>query len=51
MAKCKECKSYFPLDDKASKGDCVRRESDAKQMYHTAKPTDANGACEYFTKK
>ena len=51
MSSCKECKSYFPLNEKSPKGDCVRRELDAKQMYHTAKPTVENGVCEHFIKK
>lgn len=42
MSKCKECANYYPLADGASRGDCVRRVTDERQSYNTAKPTIAN---------
>lgn len=41
MPACKECKWFFPLEDDPEKGDCIRRETDPKQSYWTAKPKKA----------
>ncbi len=41
MATCNDCKWFFPLEDDPSRGDCVRRESDGKSEYWTAKPRSA----------
>lgn len=54
MATCNECKSYFPLEDDKSTGDCVRRVVDPRQAYYQAKPVKADGdasTCDSFHKK
>lgn len=51
MSECKNCKSYFPRDEKSPNGDCVRRESNAKQLYHTSKPVNEKETCNNFEKK
>jgi len=54
MLVCKDCKSFFPYDDQAQKGDCVRKVTDAKQTYFTSKPTDAGhdaSQCKFMQKK
>lgn len=49
---CADCKWFFPLEDDPSRGDCVRRESDGKSDYYTAKPHNANDPdCENYEKK
>ena len=54
MAECNECKSFFPLEDDASTGDCVRRVVDPRQAYYQAKPVEADNdaaSCASFQKK
>ena len=54
MAACKECKNYFPLEDQTEKGDCVRRQTDPRQAFYTAKPVSADNnaaSCSEFQKK
>ena len=54
MTTCKECKSFFPLDGDASKGDCVQRAVDPRQAYYKAKPVAAENdasKCPSFQKK
>jgi hypothetical protein len=54
MAQCKDCKSFFPFDEQAQKGDCVRKVTDARQTYYTAKPTNAEcdaSQCQFLQKK
>jgi benzylsuccinate synthase len=54
MAACKECKSFFPLEDNPNRGDCVQRVVDPRQAYYKAKPVDANkdaSKCSSFQKK
>jgi benzylsuccinate synthase len=54
MATCKECKSFFPLEENPDKGDCVRRTVDPRQAYYQAKPVNSGddaGSCESFKKK
>ena len=46
MASCSECKWFFPLDEDPARGDCVRRESDEKSAYYSAKPVSADRASE-----
>lgn len=49
---CGECKWFFPTEEDPSRGDCVRRESDGKSSYYTAKPMNADDkACDNFEKK
>ena len=54
MAKCKECKSFFALEEDPAKGDCVERVVDPRQAYYKAKPVedDADASkCSSFQKK
>lgn len=54
MATCKDCKSFFPLDEEPEKGDCVRRIVDPRQAYYQAKPVSAGtdaAECASFHKK
>ncbi|RJP38490.1 MAG: benzylsuccinate synthase [Desulfobacteraceae bacterium] len=54
MATCKECKSYFPLEENPDKGDCVRRVVDPRQEYYQSKPVNASDdavKCASFAKK
>nr|CAO03073.1 1-methyl alkyl succinate synthase subunit MasC [Azoarcus sp. HxN1] len=46
MSTCKECRNYFPINEEASRGDCVRRISDERQSYYTARPTTEAAKCE-----
>jgi len=46
MAKCGDCKWFFPLEDDPTRGDCVRRESDEQSEYWTAKPMGAEQSSE-----
>ena len=51
---CKECSSFFPLDENPQKGDCVRRVVDPRQGYYTAKPELAEqdaSKCPSFQKR
>ncbi|MDA8233343.1 MAG: benzylsuccinate synthase gamma subunit family protein [Clostridia bacterium] len=43
MANCSQCKSFFPIPEDADdfepgKGDCVRKEKDAKGVWYESKP-------------
>ena len=54
MTTCKECKSFFPLENDPSTGDCVQRVKDPRQAYYQSRPAKADndaGACESFQKK
>jgi benzylsuccinate synthase len=54
MATCKDCKSFFPLEEDSAKGDCVRRVVDPRQAYYQAKPVKAEdnaASCSSFQKK
>jgi len=59
MAKCLQCKSFFPIpegdDDFApGKGDCVRKEQDAKGKWYESKPVmgdTASDKCPNFALK
>jgi benzylsuccinate synthase len=54
MSVCKDCKSFFPYDDNPQKGDCVRKVTDERQTYYSAKPTDAAHdatQCKFMQKK
>ncbi len=54
MASCNECKSFFPLEDDDSMGDCVRRVVDPRQAFYQAKPVEAendSSDCASFQKK
>jgi benzylsuccinate synthase len=54
MTTCKECKSYFPLEENQEKGDCIRRAVDPRQEYYQAKPVNENddaNKCDSFNKK
>jgi len=54
MATCKECKSFFPLEDDPSTGDCVQRVVDPRQAYYQAKPVEEGhdaSKCASFQKK
>ncbi len=54
MATCKECKSFFPMDDNPGRGDCVQRVVDPRQAYYKARPVDEEqdaAACSSFQKK
>lgn len=54
MPTCKECKRFFPLEERPEKGDCVQRVVDPRQAYHKAQPVDADrdaSACASFQKK
>ncbi len=51
---CKECKSFFPMDENPEKGDCVQRVVDPRQAFHTARPVDAGrdaSRCGNFSKR
>ena len=54
MTTCKECKSYFPLENDQIQGDCIQRKKDPRQAYYQSRPAkadnDASG-CEGFQKK
>ncbi len=54
MPQCKECKSFFPIEDEPGKGDCVQKCVDARQTYYSARPVaedkDAS-QCQSFQKK
>lgn len=54
MAECNECKSFFPMEDDVSMGDCVRRVVDPRQAYYQAKPVEADkdaAVCASYQKK
>ena len=54
MPSCSECKSFFPLEDDPTTGDCVMRVVDPKQAYYKAKPTKSDkdaSDCTSFQKK
>ncbi|MCU0600032.1 MAG: benzylsuccinate synthase gamma subunit family protein [Desulfobacterales bacterium] len=54
MTTCKECKSFFPLENDQTKGDCVQRVKDPRQAYYQSRPAKADddaGACGSFQKK
>ena len=54
MATCEECKSFFPLEDDPTVGDCVLRVVDPRQAYHKARPVSADddaAKCTTFQKK
>ncbi len=54
MPTCKECRSFFPLNDNPERGDCVQRVVDPRQGYYKAKPVDAgqdSSVCKSFQKK
>jgi benzylsuccinate synthase len=54
MTTCKECKSFFPLENDQAKGDCVQRVKDPRQAYYQSRPAKADddaGACGSFQKK
>lgn len=54
MTTCKNCKSFFPLENNPEKGDCVQRAVDPRQAYFKSKPVNAadNAAsCSSFQKK
>jgi len=42
MAACEECKSFFPLPDDPTKGDCVTREKDERCEYWMSRPTQSS---------
>lgn len=46
MATCKECQNYFPRNEEALRGDCVRRLTDERQSYFTARPTTESSPCD-----
>jgi len=43
---CGECRWFFPLEDDPATGDCVRRDSDEKSEYWTARPVSAERSSE-----
>lgn len=54
MPTCKECKSFFPVNENPEQGDCVQRVVDPRQGYYKAKPTKADqdaSECGSFQKK
>jgi len=54
MATCKDCKSFFPLEEDSAKGDCVKRVVDPRQAYYQSKPVHAEdnvASCSSFQKK
>jgi benzylsuccinate synthase len=54
MTSCKDCKSFFSLEENQDKGDCVRRVVDPRQAYYQAKPVNAEDeavSCSSFQKK
>lgn len=54
MTTCQECKSYFPLEEDQSHGDCVQRVRDPRQAYYQSRPVKAQddaSACASFQKK
>jgi len=54
MTTCKECKSYFPLENDQIQGDCIQRKKDPRQAYYQSRPAKADndaGGCEGFQKK
>ena len=54
MATCKECRKFFPMEDRPDKGDCVQRVVDPRQAYYKARPVDADreaSDCPEFQKK
>lgn len=54
MTTCQECKSFFPLEDKPDKGDCIQRVVDPRQAFYHAKPVAAEDdakECASFNKK
>ncbi|MEE4351341.1 MAG: benzylsuccinate synthase gamma subunit family protein [Desulfatiglans sp.] len=53
MATCSECRSFFPLEDDSSTGDCVMKVVDPRQAYYRAKTVEADqdaGKCKSFQK-
>ena len=54
MTTCSECANFFPMEDDASRGDCVNRVVDPRQAYYRAKPVNADddsSKCESFSAK
>jgi len=54
MTTCKNCKSFFPLENNPEKGDCVQRAVDPRQAYYKSKPVNAADdavSCSSFQKK
>ncbi len=54
MAKCEECKCFFPLEENPEAGDCIHRGEDARQAFYQAKPVAAEqdaSSCPEFQKK
>jgi len=54
MATCKDCKSFFPLEEDSDKGDCGKRGVAPRQAYYQSKPVKAVDdavTCSSFQKK
>ncbi len=54
MTTCKSCKSFFPLEDDETRGDCVQQQVDPRQAYYQAKPITADNdasSCSSFQKR
>lgn len=54
MTTCKECKSFFALEEDENRGDCVQRVVDPRQAYYKSKPVkaeDAADSCTSFQKR
>lgn len=46
MTTCKERQNYFPRNEDAMRGDCVRRLTDEQQSYYTARPITEASPCD-----
>ncbi|MFO7965589.1 MAG: benzylsuccinate synthase gamma subunit family protein [Desulfobacterales bacterium] len=54
MPTCKECKSFFPIEEEPGKGDCVQKCVDARQTYYSARVVSSEmdaSLCDSFQKK
>ena len=51
---CEGCKNFFPIEENPSRGDCVLRQTDARQSFYSAREVNADAdasGCQEFIKR